>query len=288
MTVFWLLPKRKLTHSDWKGGHFGLPSCSGLVDAQVMTSAEESINAQPSSAEISLRKLTRREFRERMKSGELQACIVPVAAIEQHLEHLAMEHDWRSVRHVALKVAEELRPYVLVAEGVMAGVSEHHMRHPGTLSLRPGTFLAVVTDLIESIVRAGFRNVLVLNGHGGNVPSCRGCWDQLIRLHQVNLHFLSYWDVLTQVDAQELLRSGHRLPEDLPGHAQEFETSIALAAFPENVRSAATRDQADPKPGLATRETGQALLERIIPRVTTYVREMMEGKRLTAIPPFHP
>ena len=56
-----------------------------------------------------LRKLTRREFRERMDSGELKACILPVAAIEQHLEHLAMEHDWRSVTAVALQVAQTFR-----------------------------------------------------------------------------------------------------------------------------------------------------------------------------------
>ena len=53
---------------------------------------------------ILLGKLTRREFRERMGCGELQACILPTAAIEQHLEHLAMEHDWRSVNVVAEQV----------------------------------------------------------------------------------------------------------------------------------------------------------------------------------------
>ncbi len=62
-----------------------------------------------SNAEVLQRKHTRREFRERMQSGELKACIIPVAAIEQHLEHLAMEHDWRSVCHVAVAVAERLR-----------------------------------------------------------------------------------------------------------------------------------------------------------------------------------
>src|ERR1041385_6334425 len=126
-----------------------------------------------SEPEILLGKLTRREFRQRMESGQLKACIIPVAAIEQHLEHLAMEHDWRSVGHVAAAIAERLRPQVLVAEGLMAGISEHHMRHPGTLSLQPGTFLAVLSDLIDSVFRAGFKNVLFLNGHGGNIAACR-------------------------------------------------------------------------------------------------------------------
>src|SRR6185295_6239222 len=118
--------------------------------------------------EVLLRKLTRREFRQRMQAGQLAACILPVAAVEQHLEHLAMEHDWASTIHVATAVAQRLAPRVLVAEGLLAGISEHHMRHPGTLSLRPGTFLAVVSDLVDSLTRAGFRNILVLNGHGGN------------------------------------------------------------------------------------------------------------------------
>jgi creatinine amidohydrolase len=237
--------------------------------------------------QVLLGKLTRREFRQRMASGELKACIVPVGAIEQHLEHLAMEHDWRSVCHVAVAVAERLRPNVLVAEGLMAGISEHHMRHPGTLSLRPGTFLSVLSDLIDSVVRAGFKQVVVLNGHGGNVAACQATWDQFLRSYQVNLHFLSYWDVLTESDGRELLKGGHRLPDDLPGHAQEFETAVGLAAFPENVRSDVGKQQADPRPGLATAAQGEAFLERIIVRVANYLEEMIDGKRVAAIPPFY-
>ena len=242
----------------------------------------------PALSEVLIRKHTRREFRERMASGELKACILPVAAIEQHLEHLAMEHDWRSVCHIATAVAERLRPHVVVAEGVMAGVSEHHMRHPGTLSLSPAGFLAVVSDLIDSVVRAGFEHVVVLNGHGGNVAPCTGIWDQFQRRYQINLHFLSYWDVLTEADAKELLQSGHRLPADLPGHAQEFETAFGLAAFPENVRTDMWTDQPDPTPAMATAETGAAFIERIVERVAAYVQDMIDGRRVIETPPFHP
>jgi creatinine amidohydrolase len=241
-----------------------------------------------SESEVRLRKLTRREFRERRRSGELAACIVPVAAVEQHLEHLAMEHDWRSVCHVAVAVAERLRPRVLVAEGLMAGISEHHMRHPGTLSLRPGTFVAVLTDLVGSVVRAGFDNVLVLNGHGGNVAPVRGVWDQLLREFQVNLQFLPYWDVLDERDGRELLVSGHRVPDDLPGHAQEFETSFALAAFPENVRTEVWGDQPDPKPATASADRGAELISRTVERVARFVEEMIDGTRRAEVPPFHP
>ncbi len=239
-------------------------------------------------SEVFLHKLSRREFRERMASGGLRACIIPVAAVEQHLEHLSMEHDWRSVTRVAGLVAGARRPEVLVAEGLMAGISEHHMKHAGTLSLRPATFLAVLNDLVRSVVMAGFQNVLVLNGHGGNIAACEAVWDQFQREFQINLQFLSYWDVLTADDAAELLHGGSRLPEDLPGHAQEFETAIALAAFPENVRTEAMAEQADRSPTLAEAGSGAEFLKRIVTRVGDCVGEMIEGRRVAEVPPFFP
>ena len=237
---------------------------------------------------VLLRKHTRREFRRRMESGELKACIIPVAAIEQHLEHMAMEHDWRSVCHVAEQVAANLQPQVVIAEGVMAGISEHHMRHPGTLSLSPSSFFAVLGDLIDSMVRAGFQNILVLNGHGGNIVPSRGIWDQYLRRFQINLHFLPYWDVYTSEDCAELMESGQRMPDDVPGHAQEFETSFALAAFPENVRTDMWTDQPDPTPALATSEKGETFIRLAVERVTMYLADMIEGRRVNETPPFQP
>ena len=120
---------------------------------------------------LSVFKHTRREFRERMQSGELKACIIPTAATEQHLEHLAMEHDWASCLHVSHEIASRLAPHVLVAPVMSVGISEHHMRHIGTMSAMPGSWLAVLFDAIRSMHHAGFTNILVLNGHGGNAVS---------------------------------------------------------------------------------------------------------------------
>ena len=74
------------------------------------------------SEQVWLRKHTRREFRERMNAGELKLCIIPIAAIEQHLEHMEMEHDWRSVCHIAGAVAERL---VVAVEGLVQSAVEY-------------------------------------------------------------------------------------------------------------------------------------------------------------------
>lgn len=232
--------------------------------------------------QIHLHEHTRREFRQRLEAGEIQACIIPTGAIEQHLEHLAMEHDWRSVSEIAASAAERLSPAVIIASGVMAGISEHHMRHPGTLSLRPATFLAVLGDLISSIHRTGITNILVVNGHGGNVAPCRAVWDQFQREFPGNLQFLPYWELLNAEDAK-LLSTGK-----IPGHAQEFETALAAFRFPENIRETAMRDQVDPSPTEATAATGKILFERIVERLTDHLRAMISGDSQVEPPAYFP
>lgn len=240
------------------------------------------MNIPPSNQEL-LGSHTRREFRERMQSGQLKACIIPVAATEQHLEHLAMEHDWRSVMHIATEVARRLQPNVLVAPAMMIGISEHHMRHVGTLSALPGSWLAVLFDSIRSMHSAGFQNILVLNGHGGNVAPCEGTWPQFQQRLEINLQFCSYWDLLPREVAVRHLQT-----ERFPGHAQEFETAFALAAFPENVRQDAMQDQEDREPLSATAEAGAALIEVIVENVTKRVAGMIDGSQVAPVPPFHP
>ena len=163
------------------------------------------------------------------------------------------------------------------------------MRHPGTITLSPSTFLAALGDIINSMARAGFRNIVVINGHGGNIAPIRGTWDQFLRQFEgLNLHFLSYWDTLDQSDADRLLQGGKQIPNDLPGHAQEFETSIALAKFPENVRLESVKDQIDSNPTLANADQGNAWFDCITKRLTSFIEEVLSGERKSETPPFHP
>lgn len=237
----------------------------------------------PPDQAILLHKHTRREFRERMKKGELKACIIPVAATEQHLEHLAMEHDWRSVMHIATLAALKLNPQVVIAPAMNIGISEHHMRHIGTLTAMPGSWLGVLFDTIRSMNHAGFKNIIVLNGHGGNIAPCRGIWGQFQQRLEINLHFVSYWELLPKEVAERLLKT-----KRYPGHAQEFETAFAMAAFPENIREDAMRDQEEKEPLQATAESGRVLIEYIVAETVKYVQGMIDGTNVAEIPAFHP
>ncbi len=117
---------------------------------------------------VRLENHTRREFREALGAGHFKAAIIATGSIEQHLEHLALVQDIASSAHIGERVAEGMYPNVVLAVPMAVGIAEHHMHSAGTLTAKPGSWLAVLFDVIESLVRHGIKKVLVLNGHGGN------------------------------------------------------------------------------------------------------------------------
>lgn len=224
---------------------------------------------------VFVHKFTRREFREACEAGKVKAVIIPVGSNEQHLEHLAMEHDIRSSTWVAERAAVNLHPQVVVAVPMAIGISEHHMVHKGSLSAKPGGWLSVLFDTVENFVRHGINQIYICNGHGGNVAPVRGVINQWLRYFaatapQVNLLFNSYWDLIPREISDQMLKT-----KRMPGHAQEFETSFAMYVFPENIRHDALIEEEAVQ---ATREAGRVLAEEAVTQVTAFVRGMIEGR----------
>jgi len=221
--------------------------------------------------EVMLDRLTRKEVRESLETGRIKAAIIPVGSTEQHLEHLPLCHDLASCTYVAKEVALNLYPQVIVAVPMNIGISEHHMMHKGTLSAKPGSFLAILYDACESLIRHGMGNILILNGHGGNVAPVNASINQFRRrFPQVNLHCQSYWDFTPRDLAEKQM-----VTKSVPGHAQEYETALALAVFPDMVRVA---DMDDEHSKLGTAEVGKILVEATIERLTKFVSDIIAGK----------
>src|SRR5437660_11380590 len=104
----------------------------------------------------------------------------------------------------------------------------------------------------------------------------------------LHLKFVSYCNVHNEADAKEFIKGDHQLTNDLPGYIQEFEIAFALAALPENVRTKMWTDQPDKKPSMATSKQGEEIIQRIVERVTAYIQEMIDGRRVARIPPYFP
>ncbi len=220
--------------------------------------------------------LTRKEFRERMQSGTIKAAVVPTAATEQHNEHLEMIHDTLHATHMAVEAARRLHPQVVVATPIGIGVSEHWMEHAGTLTVRSEIFCEYVFDVCHSLVRAGIENILILNGHGGNVKPLMRRIDEYRDRLRINLRFQSYWDVYDPDLVVETMENRR-----LPGHADEYETSTMLVLAPERVHQ---DDIDNAAAAQGTREKGKKLIEPAIAGVAEILRKMIAGEEVDAPP----
>jgi creatinine amidohydrolase len=94
-------------------------------------------------------------------------CALPLGSTEQHAQ-LSLATDAILAERVAREAAAPLG--VPVFPVMPFGLAPYFAAFPGSISLRVETLLAVMRDLVDSVARAGFRRVLIVNGHGGNAP----------------------------------------------------------------------------------------------------------------------
>ncbi len=178
------------------------------------------------------------EFR-RLRADELRAraaadavAIVPFGAIEQHGPHLPVEVDSLLGNEVALRTARKMAARaqpVVVLPMVWTGVSEHHMSFGGTITLDLATYSALAEGICRSLVRHGFRRLVLLNGHGGNDNALRCIADDLTPKLGVPILQFTYWHP-TAAEIASVLETQTQLL-----HACEAETAMTMALRPELV-----------------------------------------------------
>ncbi len=172
--------------------------------------------------------LTRAEIAAARDAGALP--VLTVGAVEQHSDHLPVDTDSVSAYQIALRAAARCAsPHVLVLPPPSFGFSPHHRAWAGTITLSLETFNGMVTDVVESLHRTGFKRMLIVNGHGGNQgPLTSTC--TALASRGIEVGFVNY---MAPGQKQWL--------EVLPGatrgvaHACAYETSVQLALRPAEV-----------------------------------------------------
>jgi creatinine amidohydrolase len=114
---------------------------------------------------------------ERMTAPELKALaardalvVLPIGSLEQHGPHLPVWTDSLCAHEIALRGAAAAGDLpVAVLPPMWMGLSEHHLPFGGTITLDHATFHAVLRCVVRSLVADGFRKLLIVNGHGGNI-----------------------------------------------------------------------------------------------------------------------
>jgi creatinine amidohydrolase len=157
--------------------------------------------------------------------------IVPVASTEQHGPHLPTQVDCLLVGEIANRTANQASKTIptLVTPVVWTGLAEHHMSLGATISLDFDAFFAVLRSICRSLTRHGFRNILLLNGHGGNIAALTVIVNELAPALDAPIATTTYW-LLAQPTFSQILEKQANVR-----HACEAETSMVLALKPELV-----------------------------------------------------
>jgi creatinine amidohydrolase len=176
--------------------------------------------------------------------------LIPIGSTEQHGPTGLIGTDAICPETIARGVAEELD--VLVAPTISIGMAQHHLGFPGSITLRPSTLLAVIRDVVNSLVRHGFDRLYFLNGHGGNIATVTAAFSEIYAESSLGTAAknglklrckLANWWVGPRVKAlsQELFGEAEG------SHATPAEVSLSYFAYPHAVKKAEMSPKIAPK-----------------------------------------
>ena len=217
----------------------------------------------------------------------VKTVVVPIGSNEQHGPTGLLGTDWlcpEIITHAAECSDEQL----VVAPTFNIGMAQHHLAFAGTISLRPSTFMAAITDWVNSLSRHGFERIYFLNGHGGNVATIEATfaeiyaeWSFLEERAPFVLKLRNWWDLpgVTSL-CNRMFPTGHGM------HATPSEIAVTQAAYPDRIKTAEMspriapvgpiRDALDYRarfpdgrigsdPLLASPEKGQEIIDAAVP-----------------------
>jgi len=250
--------------------------------------AELNLVRQPGKGDMLYGYLTWREVEDIDKKRAL--AVLPIGSVEQHGFHLPLLTDTEIAYRLCVQ-AFGGDPRVFVLPPVWWGSATCVRDYPGTISLRPSTLLALLSDIFQALEADGWHHLLMVNSHGGNP----GVLNAIVReCQEKGLRLRIYYQFV--VDLYRDL--ANRLRESkVWGHACEIETSLALALFPERVQMerAQASEVTSPSrewvfnwrtfnpigvhgdPTLATREKGEQLLQEAIKTLRHLAEEILKG-----------
>lgn len=232
------------------------------------------------------------DFDARRRQTDL--AIIPTGAVEVYGQHLPTGTDSIVVTHIARRVGDELGAVVLPTLPV--GFSRSLGDFPGTLNISTATLSAYVRESAESVISWGFKRILFINNHRGNIaPIGEVALDLQERLN-VRCAQVFWWDYVAAL-SKDIVESGPHAN----GHASEIGTSIMLHVAPELVVRERIVDQTPTdrpayadiiqykgmrarsdtgvmgNPAVASADKGAEMVKRGVDRIVAFVRDEFGG-----------
>ncbi len=243
-----------------------------------------------------LENLSYPEVEEYLKEKDI--ILVPTGSVEQHSPYGLIGTDFIAAEAVARRVSEAMQ--ILVAPTVKYGVSPHHMAFGGTVSLKPDTMIMLISDIIESLVAHGFRRIVFINGHGGNISSIKIAMERLkARMIEGCFEVISWYEMEEVRQLSTDLFTGQEGHHATPGEvsitrylrAEAFETKpVHELQFKnpkyywpltcEEMKKVFPDGRMESAPWLATADHGRKILEEACRAIRKKIEEVILLKML--------
>jgi len=152
--------------------------------------------------------------------SEKDIILIPIGSTEQHSPYGILGTDFITAEAVAREVGKRMD--LIVAPTISYGMSQHHMGFKGTITLSPETLISVVKDIVNSLLEHGFKKIIFINGHGGNINPVNTAFEQLKYQNKSGFFHIISWFLLPEV--QEIEKS--LFGEENGYHATPSEISI--------------------------------------------------------------
>jgi len=180
-----------------------------------------------------LDELTMPEAEEAARKGKV--IILPIGSVEEHGRHLPLCTDSLQPENIAVEVARKAG--CLVAPAIRYGLCTTTRGFPGTISVSFNSLYNMVCDVLDELVRQGFKRLIILSGHAGSshMAALRlAACDVLDKYARESKRRALKIIVLSDYDFAYELRGKQFDKHD--GHGGEIETSRILAIRPDLVK----------------------------------------------------
>lgn len=167
--------------------------------------------------ERQLQKLSWLKVRELVPSP-IDTIILPVGTIEAH-GSTCLGTDNIIPEAIALGIAERLN--ALVAPTLNYGITRSLYRYPGGVTINPKTYQLLIGDILNSLADTGFKNIIVMNGHGGNNDVLKTVAYEFHFERKTNIAVIHWWELCREMTDEFFGHAG--------GHAGTDEAAMVLA-----------------------------------------------------------
>lgn len=173
---------------------------------------------QPSSRAMD--DLNWKEFQQLVPT-KIKTVIVTVGTLEAH-GFINNGADNTVPVAIANAIASDVN--ALIAPHIPYGVTDILAPYPGSLHIPEDAFRTYVRAVLLGLVENGFRNIIILNGHGPQVPILQQLANEISLQCKVNTLLINWWILASDITREFFGEDG--------GHATNDETAMVQAANP--------------------------------------------------------